>query len=136
MSKDCNVIYEFLSEEGFRPKIDDDGDIVFKVSGDTYLICFREQDPDYISVRKYFSLDEDHDLTIYRLANKITAQYVVGKCTIVDMNGDTLLLEIDSLEELDSFKKNFERYLQIIQEMEADFGKGMQELAECPPQTM
>ena len=30
MSTNCEAVYNFLSEEGFRPQIDKEGDIVFK----------------------------------------------------------------------------------------------------------
>ena len=53
MSTNCEAVYNFLSEEGFRPQIDKEGDIVFKAEGDTYLICFNESDEDFMAVRKY-----------------------------------------------------------------------------------
>ena len=53
MSTNCEAVYNFLSEEGFRPQIDKEGDIVFKAEGDTYLICFNESDDDFMAVRKY-----------------------------------------------------------------------------------
>lgn len=38
---------EFLAEEGFRPKSDDDGDLVFKYQGGTYLLILDPEDPEY-----------------------------------------------------------------------------------------
>ena len=53
MSKNVDQLFSYLSDEGFRPKLDDEGDIVFKYEGDTYIVIFNENDPDFASLNKY-----------------------------------------------------------------------------------
>ena len=45
-----NVCMEFLQEEGYRPSIDDDGDIMFKSQGSTLFICTYNDDDVYLKV--------------------------------------------------------------------------------------
>lgn len=128
MSTNCEAVYNFLSEEGFRPQIDKEGDIIFKAEGDTYLICFKEDDGDLISIRKYLKLDCGQNLSVYKLAHDISSVYIVGKCMIFGDDELTLLLAIETLEDVASFRKNFERYLVIIHEMEIEFAEGYDKL--------
>jgi hypothetical protein len=46
---------EFLSEEGYAPKIDGDGDVIFKYEGKTYLIIVEDRDEEFFRlVYPYF----------------------------------------------------------------------------------
>lgn len=128
MSTNCEAVYNFLSEEGFRPQIDKEGDIVFKAEGDTYLICFNESDDDFMAVRKYIRLDPGLDISVYKLAHDIASDYKVGKCMLLGDDELTLLLTVETLEDMTSFRKNFERYLIILKEMEEDFAEGYDKL--------
>lgn len=128
MNTNCEAVYKFLSEEGFRPQIDQDGDIVFKAEGDTYVICFSENDSDFMTIRKYLNIDPGQDISVYKLAHDITSNYKVGKCIIIGDDELTLLLAVETLEDMTNFRKNFERYLTIIKEMEGDFAEGYDKL--------
>lgn len=41
---------DYLSAEGYRPEVDDDGDVVFKREGLTYFINVAEDDQEFFSV--------------------------------------------------------------------------------------
>ncbi len=41
---------DFLSTDGYRPTLDDDGDVLFRFEGGTYLIYAIEDDPGYLRV--------------------------------------------------------------------------------------
>ena len=44
-------MYEtYLREEGYNPKIDDDGDVAFKVEGKSYVIMVAENDPEFFRI--------------------------------------------------------------------------------------
>lgn len=49
MSK-AEVIIDYLKEEGYKPALDGDGDIVFKSEGGTYYIFASEDDPMYFAL--------------------------------------------------------------------------------------
>lgn len=42
-----NKRYQLLAHEGYRPDISDDGDLVFKFEGKTYILSNDMEDPDY-----------------------------------------------------------------------------------------
>ena len=46
----ADVFQDFLKEEGFTPKVDDDGDIVFKREGLTYILFVNEDDEEFVRI--------------------------------------------------------------------------------------
>ncbi len=56
-------VFEYLCDEGFRPKYDEDGDIVVKREGKTYVVIFEESDPIYFRVvyPNFWSLDDEEE---------------------------------------------------------------------------
>lgn len=42
--------FEFLTEEGYRPSYDEDGDIAFKVEGAMMCLLINEQDTEYLHI--------------------------------------------------------------------------------------
>ena len=48
---DLQGIYtEYLTQEGYRPEIDNDGDVVFKKEGKNYFISVDENDPEFFRI--------------------------------------------------------------------------------------
>ena len=66
-------VFEYLSSEGYRPKYDEDGDIIVKREGKTFAIIFEENDPIYFRVLypNFWSLDDE---TEYEQATIATAR--------------------------------------------------------------
>lgn len=54
---------DFLKEEGYAPKIDKDGDILFKVEGKSYLVILDENDLEFFRLifPKFWSIDSDEE---------------------------------------------------------------------------
>jgi len=52
-----NIYMEYLKQEGYLPSIDNDGDIQFKVSGNSYFIIVDENDLQFFQVYMGFKLD-------------------------------------------------------------------------------
>jgi hypothetical protein len=44
------IFKNFLAEEGFRPEVDDDGDVVFKREGRVFFIDVHEDDPEFFMI--------------------------------------------------------------------------------------
>jgi hypothetical protein len=51
----------FLTEEGYAPKLDSDGDVTFKFEGGFYIIIVDEKDPEYfrLAFPGFWSIDND-----------------------------------------------------------------------------
>jgi len=46
--KKLDILLNFLREEGYAPKVDNDGDIVFKREGLTYILFVSEDDEEFV----------------------------------------------------------------------------------------
>ncbi len=92
MSKAENsvAIAAYLREEGYVPKVDEAGDIMFKYQGSPCFIDFLEDDEGYFSVIQYadrLKTEEQVQKAIW-LANKLSLEYKVAKIVILGPNKD------------------------------------------------
>ena len=84
-----NVCMEFLQEEGYRPSIDDDGDIMFKSQGSTLFIRTYNDDDVYLKVMLpgFWSIESDQERAkVYYVANKVASEYKVAKVNVIKDN--------------------------------------------------
>ena len=78
-----------LAEEGFRPKIDDDGDIVFKAEGRTLYIRMYPDDPEYLQLvlPNFWKIEsEEEHLCATIAANHSTRVTKVAKVFVTKNN--------------------------------------------------
>lgn len=132
MQSKQKIIFDYLSDEGYRPSYDDDGDILFKHEGNGYVVLFKDQDPDYTSLSEFFSIDfPDNQLfDVLKIINKVNAEYILGKIFLLEKDDKFLRLQVDSFGSAEDFKNNFSRYLNILTQMEKDFGVEYSELPD------
>lgn len=72
-------IMSFLRNEGYAPSYDPDGDIEFKLQGDTYYVIVKDVDDyAYVEVRAPFSIDLSLDELI-AIANDLNRKKYIGK---------------------------------------------------------
>jgi hypothetical protein len=50
-----------LADEGYRPTLDEDGDLVFKVEGESYILWSDPNDEDYMRFVTMYLLDDETD---------------------------------------------------------------------------
>lgn len=90
-----DLVVEALSSEGFRPEIDEDGDVVARVSGQPmFLRCF-ETAPPMMRVWSQWMLDDavpGDELMRLRAANAMTAVLNLIKVTLMT---DRLVVAVD-----------------------------------------
>ena len=57
----AETIRAYLSEEGYAPKTDADGDLIFKFEGGAYIIIVDEQDQEFYRIiyPNFWSIDSD-----------------------------------------------------------------------------
>ncbi|WP_199777070.1 hypothetical protein [Deinococcus sp. NW-56] len=83
------AMLDFLAEEGFRPHLDDDGDVYFKYEGGTYLVITATDEPTVLTlVLPYFWPIEDAAERTRALEAAMFAQRQVriGRVTVLDDN--------------------------------------------------
>jgi hypothetical protein len=112
----------FLREEGYRPEVDKDGDIVFKYEGGTYIVFvdFRIVYPNF-----YHIGDEVERQKVLRAADYATGSTKVGKVfTVRDRVWGSVELLFSSKEE---FRGVFGRAMRILRTAVMSFVEKMRE---------
>lgn len=118
MSDRSDRLMEFLTTEGFRPKLRDDGDIAFCYEGGYYGIRFDPKDDQYLALiyPNFWELKTDEDRARgFRAANRATDRIKMVK-VIVDERGANLWASVEFLAEgTAAFEFAFYRALFLIQ---------------------
>lgn len=110
------IYVNYLSEEGFRPKIDDDGDIKFKFQRESFYLFIDDNDEEYIRLAlpawKFDSNDEEELRLMLATANFVNRKLKVIKITIEDsMIWIAVEMFVDDQKEIKIF---FNRMLNLI----------------------
>jgi hypothetical protein len=119
-----DLIKEWLSSEGYRYEIDDDGDVHFKFQGKNMYFIADSDDEMYFRLLMPNVYDvENNRVKVLEACNTITSEYKVVKAFLVK---DSLFLSIemfvDSTPEVGDF---FERCCNILL---AAYQRGAQEI--------
>jgi hypothetical protein len=81
--KSAERYFEFLAEEGYRPKIDSNGNVAFKCEGKSYVIEIDEEDDDMffrLVYPKFWRISSDEELAqVKETALAVTDEYKVVK---------------------------------------------------------
>lgn len=87
-------VFQTLLEEGFRPGVDEDGDVAFRAQGQLLFVRCLPTEPPLIRVFGQW-VEEDvpgGELTRLRAANAVVGRYNLIKATVVD---DRLVVAVD-----------------------------------------
>ena len=110
------VFCDFLKDEGYRPEVDEDGDIVFKSEGNTYLIILEENDEEYFRLvfPTFWSIESSEERKkVERAALKATADTKVAK--VFPVRDDTWAAVELFASSLDDIKSVFSRSMSALQ---------------------
>jgi hypothetical protein len=77
-----NIYIDYLRQEGYLPSIDADGDILFKVSGNSYFIIVDENDLQFFQIYMGFSLGAVSTEDALNAANYSNRRSKVAKVSI------------------------------------------------------
>ena len=120
---------EHLRDEGYVPVIDDDGDVRFKVSGDTYFIIIDENDVSFFQIYMGFSLGSINAEDAFTAANISNRRSKVAKVSISpDGNIASITIEM-ILNDPEGFKFIFARALSLIRNAEGIFRTQLKDLS-------
>ena len=121
-----HLFMQFLKEEGFRPKIDEDDDIIFKCEGKSYYLEASETDESYfrLILPNFWQIDtpeeEQHALIAM---SEVNAEIKVAKIyQRMENIHATVEMFIDPME---GFKRVFPRCLGCIQAAISTFSDKM-----------
>ncbi len=120
---------DFLKTQGYRPDVDGNGNVVFKVEGKVYIIDIDKRDGSFLRVLlpNFYEIETELEMSkALRVSNKINQSVKVGKIFIASNNHAWGLAEqfIDDTPNLEDF---FQRTLNVIRKASEDFTKEMLE---------
>jgi hypothetical protein len=127
MSK-LELYMEHLTQEGYRPEVDHDGDVRFKKEGGTYYLMVEEQDERYFRLiyPNFWSLETPEERAkALEAMGAVNANLKVVK--VYPVNNDTTAAVELFLEPHESFKLVFERCIRLVQEAVSQFRGRMRE---------
>ena len=113
---------DYLTEEGYMPKIDSDGDVLFKREGNPYYIIIDENDPMYFSVARpnFWLIDSKEELLKVMLAAGYTNS-IARACKIFTVNMTTWATVQILVASPEDLKNAFKHSLPVIDNGVATF---------------
>lgn len=104
-----NELFTFLKEEGYSPRIDSDGSVLFSEKGSEY--CFEvseiDENPLYVVFSKYFDYPKEYSQEVILLATRELNRYKAVKVVCFD----------------DSFRIGAEMYVRNAEPVKSAFYK-------------
>ena len=81
-----DLVVNFLREEGFCPKVDEDGDVFFKCEGRNFLYFGNTEDNDFfqLAMPGIFDVTEDNREMVLEACNAVAREIKVAKCVVID----------------------------------------------------
>jgi hypothetical protein len=92
-----NMYMQYLREEGYLPSVDEDGDILFKVSGNNYFIIIDESDPQFfriytgVSLGSFLPEDAQTAANYANMRSKVVKVYISSDGRSAAINTELLL---------------------------------------------
>ncbi len=121
-----DLYMKYLVEEGFQPKVDGDGDVVFKREGGTYFIRVSENDPQFFSLvfPNFWLIESEAErLRVYAAAN--LSNGVTKVCKIFTMKDNVWAAVELFVASPPDFKGVFRRSMSALDGGRANFRVNM-----------
>ena len=130
--EDLQGIYvEHLRNGGYMPSVDIDGDIQFKVSGDSYFIIVDEKDIQFFQIYMGFSLGIASREDVLNAANNANRLSKTAKVSISSDDSHRIIVSITAellLKDPTEFTAVFPRALSLIRNAENNFIKQLTDI--------
>lgn len=106
-------IVDYLNEEGFKAKVDSDGDVAFKKEGKDYWISIESEDPFYIEFHvSGFSMEDVNRKVMLEAANYTNLTKRCGKACVGD---ESVAFTVEYYcQSLSAFKETFYRNMRAL----------------------
>lgn len=124
-SERADMYVDFLEEEGFRAEIDDDGDVVFRHEGGTYIITVEDDEEFFrLIFANFWSLDDlPEKAQAVRVAHDVTKAVKAAKVFRVK---DNMWCTVEAFHDPpENFKPVLIRSLRAVQAAVARFAEEM-----------
>ncbi len=119
----------FLRDQGYTPKIDGDGDVLFKREGRMYFIQIYDGDPQYFRIvfPHFWEIETQEERE--QVARACVAATALSKCTKLFITRDHVSATIELLlSNPDAYKAVFERLMDALMHGVNNFVTKMREI--------
>ncbi|GHU08980.1 hypothetical protein FACS1894151_05860 [Spirochaetia bacterium] len=119
------IYMSHLTREGYAPTIDEDGDILFKVSGKSYYIIISKNNPDIVTLlypNIYKINTEQQRTSAADAVSYVNRNAKVAKAYISSADYVNIALEL-LIKNPDDFALLFSRMMQLIENAKDDFSE-------------
>jgi len=126
----ARIYRDFLAAEGYRPYIDEDGDVVFKSEGLTFVIITEEGDEEFVSLvlPNFWSIDSKEELArALMAANEMNRTAKVVKIFVRGDGKNTIAAVEMFVKSPEDFNQVFERSLRALKGAVTRFAELMRE---------
>ena len=126
-------IFDHVKTEGYVPKIDDEGDITFKVSGTGYWIKVYDSDSDgyyYIEMACQYRVKDTTLPEVQYAVNETNGGYKLAKVFYIQREGGEFSVRFEMscfVTESAEFIKYFYRYLSCVASADSGFFETLRE---------
>ncbi|MDX9736107.1 MAG: YbjN domain-containing protein [Thermoanaerobaculia bacterium] len=114
-SGDADPRFAFLAAEGFRPEVDEDGDIRFRHEGRTLYLFHDGKDPEYFRIAlpgAWECESPEEEARALAAVNSVNRDLKTVKCVLVD--GVVWVSVEQFIDPPESFRPVFTRFLDVI----------------------
>lgn len=125
------LFLDYLRQEGYVPKLDGDGDVVFKKEGLSYILFVAEDDRDYfrLAFPNFWPIENDVERwRVMEASASVNAKVKVAKVYPV---GDNVWASIELfVSPIENFVAVFERSLRVLMAATGEFRQAMRTEAD------
>lgn len=127
--KQAEVFHQFLLAEGYLPTIDEDGDLLFKFEGTTFLWIVDGNDSDFfrLVIPNFWSIGSEEERSRVKTAC-LEVMKTIKVVKILPMENDTWAAIEMFVSPIQSVQDVFKRCLRCLQHSIQAFHKEMQDL--------
>ena len=119
---------DFLAAEGYRPTVDDDGDVLFTYEGGTYLLYAIEDDPGYVRLLypNFWVIESEAERALALVAASRASRVCKGAKVFVRDDGANVCVAYEAfLDDIEGVRPVFSRILSATRHAARTFAEAM-----------
>lgn len=111
-----NRIMDYLAEEGYRPKLDSDGDVGVKVQGTNICVCQSEDDLEFYKIFMLLTNNLQH-FSHNDLSAEVKVTRKIKAVKVYSVSPDTVFIGVECLyQDVEQLLENIERIFRIVRD--------------------
>lgn len=126
------LVIRTLEKMGYKPDVDDDGDVVFRYQMKTICVLVGDEDEYYASVMlpHFYEIEEGEEMLVMAVCNKMTRDLKLVK-VFIDLTLKNVCADCEFFfTNEEALEQNLEHSLKLLSVIRSVFKKNKAELSE------